>query len=53
MGIRRELIWREGEEGKREEGIIAKKIRYGKGCIRVVGVYVNADMEKKLEEMRE
>lgn len=53
MGIRRELIWREEEEGKREEGILARKIKYRKGCIIVIGVYVNADVERKLEEMRE
>lgn len=47
MGIRRVLVLRDEEEANREEGIMVEKVRYGKGSIRVVGVYVNEDIEKK------
>jgi len=42
------------DEGEREvEGLITGRVKYGSGELRVVGVYVNKDMESKLEELRE
>jgi len=29
------------------------RIKYGKDSLRIVGIYVNGDMEKKLEELKE
>jgi len=31
---------------------MVRKIRYGKGSLKIVGVYVNGDMERKLEELK-
>ncbi|KMQ87040.1 hypothetical protein RF55_13794 [Lasius niger] len=42
-----------GEEVGEEKGRIACKIRIGKEIWRIVGVYVNGDMEKKLERITE
>lgn len=53
MGMRIELSWGEEEEGNREEDIITGKMKYVKSWLRVVGVYVNGDMEGKLEGLRE
>jgi len=33
--------------------LITGRINYSRGNLRVVGVYVNKDMERKLEELRE
>lgn len=41
----------EGEKTK-IEGIIVGKVRQGRGVWRVVGVYMNGDMESKLEKLR-
>jgi len=35
------------------EGVITEKIKYGKGCLRIVGVYVNKDIDRILEAVRE
>jgi len=42
-------------KGGREEkkGIMVRRIKYDKGILRIVEVYVNRDMEKKLEELKE
>lgn len=53
MAIRKEWRWKEKEEETGEEGIVVGSVKYGKGRIRVVGVYMNGDMEKKLEGVRE
>jgi len=53
LGIRKDLIVRDREEVERMEGIIVGKVKGKKGILRVVGVYVNGDMERKLEEIRE
>jgi len=46
LSIRKELI----ERGKRKiEIIMTERIKYGKGNMRVVRVYVNKDLEKILE----
>lgn len=53
MGIKKKLVVG-GEEGRvRMEGIIMERVRCEKGMIRVVGMYMNGDMEKKLERLRE
>lgn len=44
---------RERKDIQEVEGIITGKIRYGKGSYKMVGVYVNGDMERKLEELDE
>jgi len=53
LGIRKDLIVRDGEEVERVEGIMVGKVKGKKGILRVVEVYVNGDMERKLEEIRE
>lgn len=52
-GIRRELIWGGEKEGNKEEELITVKIKHGKGWVRMVRVYVNGDLKRKLERMRE
>jgi len=52
MGIRKEWWIREDEAREEKEGIIVGKVKYGKGSLRIVGVYVSGDMEKKLEEIK-
>jgi len=48
---------RTGDERKEEvretEEIMTGRIRYGEGSMRITGVYVNGNMKRKLEEMRE
>jgi len=29
-----------------------RRIKYGKSSLRIVGIYVNGDMEKKLEQLK-
>jgi len=53
LGIRKDLIGQKEEEGREVEGLIARRINYGKGDLRVVRVYVNKDMERKLEGLKE
>jgi len=38
---------------KRRRIIMVGRIKYGKGSLRIIGIYVNGDVEKKLEELRE
>lgn len=53
MGSRKELTKWEREEGKEAiEGIVERKIKYGRDSLRIVGVYVNGDTERKLEGLR-
>jgi len=47
LGIRKDLIVRDGEEVERMEWIMVGKVKSKKGILRVVGVYVNGDMERK------
>jgi len=52
MSIRKDLetpIKREREENK---VIMVGRIKYGKGSLKI-GVYMNGDMKKKLEELKE
>lgn len=52
MGIRKNLVDEPMEEDREAERLIIKKLRCGKERWRVVGVYVNGDMEKKLRDLR-
>lgn len=52
MGIRKGLKIKKREMGSNMEGLMIRRVKYGKGSLRIVGVYVNRDMEKKLEGMR-
>ena len=52
MGVRKGLEAKEGDEGEKE-GIMMKKVRMGGEWWRVVGVYVNKDLQRKLEELKE
>lgn len=52
MTIRADLRIEEVEKREEEEGITAK-IRMGEKQWRIVGVYVNGDLEKKLEKLKE
>lgn len=52
VGIKNE-IKREGKVECEEESLMAVKMRLEKEiCRRIVGVYINEDIEKKLEKMR-
>lgn len=52
VGIKSE-IKREGKVECEEESLMAVKMRLEKEiCRRIVGVYINEDIEKKLEKMR-
>jgi len=35
------------ENREEKKGIMVEKIKYGKGSLRIIGIYVNEDMEKK------
>ena len=52
MGVRKGMETREGGEGDKE-GIMMKKVSMGGEWWRVVGVYVNKDLQRKLEELKE
>jgi len=53
LGIRKELMEKEKEERKEVEDVITGKIRYGKGDLRIVGVYVNKDIDRILVAVKE
>jgi len=53
LGIRRDLMRQKVEEGREVEGLITRRIKYGRDNLRVVGVYVNKDSAGKLKELRE
>lgn len=53
LSIRKELMVWEEEDSKKMQGMMIGKVKYGKGSIRMAGVYINGDMERKSEEMRE
>jgi len=42
------------KKGEREvkEDIMMGRIKYGKSSLRIVGIYVNGDIEKKLEQLK-
>lgn len=37
----------------RKKKVIWGKVKYGKGSLRIVAVYINGDLESKLEKLRE
>ncbi|KYN29057.1 hypothetical protein ALC57_01521, partial [Trachymyrmex cornetzi] len=52
MGIKKELY--EREEGKKEvEGFLTRMMKIGGKRVMMIGVYVNMDLERKLERMAE
>lgn len=53
LGIRKEITMKEETVVYREEGIISRKFKWGEKKVRVVGVYINGDMEKKLETIKD
>lgn len=53
MGIRADLRVEEVGKGKDEEGILTAKVRLGEEQWRIVGVYVNGDLEKKLKKLKD
>ena len=52
MGVKKEIEARDEEVGERE-GIMMRMVKMGGEWWRVVGVYVNKDLQKKLEEIGE
>jgi len=53
LGIKKELMEKKKRERREVEYVITGKIKYGKGCLRIVGVYVNKDTDRILEAVRE
>ncbi|XP_039312991.1 uncharacterized protein LOC120359478 [Solenopsis invicta] len=52
LGIRRELVEGGKDDRGEREGIIKGEFKYGRGRLRVVGVYANQDLGEKLEGLR-
>ena len=52
MGVRKGLEMKE-EEDREREGMMVKKVRLGGDWWRIIGVYVNKDLQGKLEELKE
>lgn len=52
MGIREGIEIKKEREREEREGIIMNTVRSGKWWWRIVGVYVNKDIEEKLEMLR-
>lgn len=53
LGVRKGLNVISDREGREREGIMEAKVKLGKEWWRVVGIYVNKDLEAKLEVLRE
>jgi len=53
MNIRKDLETQIKREKEEKKIIMVGRIKYGKGSLRIIGVYVNEDMKKKLEELKE
>lgn len=53
MGIKREMVDREKEIDIDEEGLIRGSVKVKGEKWRIIGVYVNGDMEEKLERMKD
>ncbi|KAL6264210.1 hypothetical protein P5V15_004380 [Pogonomyrmex californicus] len=45
LGSRKELMEEKENEREEEEGVIWDRVKYEKGNLRIVGVYVNGDLE--------
>lgn len=52
MGIKEELMGKEEETVEKGEGLIVGKASLGRRRWRIVGVYVNGDMDNKLDRMK-
>ena len=52
IGVREEMIGRREEGQEEEEGIMVERVKAGEQEWTVVAVYVNGDMERKLEIIR-
>ncbi|CAK9827586.1 hypothetical protein ANTRET_LOCUS5267 [Anthophora retusa] len=53
IGVREGIKMVKDRKETEEEGIIARKIWLGKDAWKVIGVYVNKDLERKLGSLRE
>lgn len=51
MGIRKKLIEKGTRIETQEEGIIVGRLRQGKEVWRIIGAYVNGDIEEKLRKI--
>ena len=52
MGVRKGLGMEEGVS-REKEGLMVRKVRIGGEWWRIIGVYVNKDLQRKLEELKE
>lgn len=52
MGIKKNLIDEKEEKDREVERVMIGKVRWGKKRWRVIEVYVNGDMERKLKVLR-
>lgn len=48
LDIRRELLEKKKDDQRELEGIIKGKIKYGKESLKILGMYMNQDLAKKL-----
>lgn len=53
MGIKKGIKVEDKEEKKNVEGILSRTVELGKVKQKVIGIYVNKDMDKKLEELKD
>lgn len=53
LRIRRELRMEKDKRKESREGIITTKLEIGNEWWRIVGIYVNKDLSKKLDELKE
>lgn len=53
IGVWEELKMEKEGKRKEEKGLISRRIRLGRDLWRIIGVYVNKDMERKIESLRE
>ena len=52
IGVREEMVGKEGHEQGEEEGLMVERVKAGEQEWTVVAVYVNGDMERKLGRIR-
>lgn len=52
MGVRKELEMVEGVD-REKEGLMVRKVRIRRDWWRIIGVYVNKDLQRKVEKMKE
>lgn len=51
MGIKKEIMKKEGVFGIDEDGIIEGRVRLGKGSWRIIGIYRNGNIKRYLRIM--